>query len=148
MSLVGDITISENAPSIVLIADSTAAPVSVLYPFTGWASYLTGLAVGVGCIAERDDAFKLMLYAIPFNFYSIGSVLMVALIAVGAVKDFGPMKKAEQRAEIEGKLLRDGAVPLSGENDADIIPTIKERIILNFNINRSFQNLQNIMKLS
>lgn len=114
------------------IADSTAAPVSVLYPFTGWASYLTGLAVGVGCIAERDDAFKLMLYAIPFNFYSIGSVLMVALIAVGAVKDFGPMKKAEQRAETEGKLLRDGAVPLSGENDADIIPTIKERIILNF----------------
>lgn len=33
---------------LAYIADSTSAPVSVLVPITGWAAYLSGLAVGVG----------------------------------------------------------------------------------------------------
>ena len=36
---------------LAYIADSTSAPVSVLMPITGWAAYLSGLAVGIGCIA-------------------------------------------------------------------------------------------------
>ncbi|HKL42255.1 MAG TPA: transporter, partial [Clostridia bacterium] len=35
------------------IADSGAAPVSVLVPITGWAAYLSGLAIGVGAIATQ-----------------------------------------------------------------------------------------------
>ena len=31
---------------LAYIADSTSAPVSVLVPITGWAAYLSGLAVG------------------------------------------------------------------------------------------------------
>jgi Na+/H+ antiporter NhaC len=80
------------------IADSTAAPVSIVYPFTGWSSYLTGLAVGVGCLATRDEAFAFMLKAIPFDFYAILSIVMVLLISLGVVKDYGPMKKAEIKA--------------------------------------------------
>ena len=113
------------------IADSTAAPVSVLYPFTGWASYLTGLAVGIGCITTHEQGFSLMLRAIPFNFYAILSVLMVALIGSGIIKDYGPMAKAEKRAMEEGKLLRDGAVPLSS-TEGEKSNSIKERVFLNF----------------
>ena len=83
------------------IADSTAAPVSVLYPFTGWSSYLTGLAIGIGCIKTREEAFSLMLKAIPFNFYAILSVLMVFLIALGVIKDYGAMRTAEEDSERE-----------------------------------------------
>ncbi len=93
------------------ICDSTGACVSVLYPFTGWSSYLASLAVGIGCVATTTDAQGVMLRAIPFNFYAILTVVMVGLVASGIIKDYGPMRKAEKRALEEGKLLRDGAEP-------------------------------------
>ena len=98
---------------LAYIADSTSAPVSVLVPITGWAAYLAGLAVGVGCIVTAEDGAALFLRAIPFNFYALLAVIFVELIGSGIIKDFGPMKKAEERAMKEGKVLRDGAVPLA-----------------------------------
>ena len=119
------------ALGLFCFADSTAAPVSIIYPFTGWSSYLTGLAVGIGCLETRDQAYTFMLRAIPFDFYAILSLIMVLLIGFGVVKDYGPMKKAEQRAVEEGKVLRDGAIPMStsGQNKSD---SIKEYVFLNF----------------
>ncbi|MDD6880669.1 MAG: Na+/H+ antiporter NhaC family protein [Firmicutes bacterium] len=116
------------------IADSTAAPVSVLVPVTGWAAYLMSLAVGVGCIATQDDAAALFLKAIPLNFYPLFSVILVGLIASGIVKDYGPMKKAEKRAIEEGKILRDGATPLIGKEliEMKAYQGIKPNVVLNF----------------
>ena len=116
---------------LAYIADTTAAPVGTIYPFTGWCSYLTTLAVGMGCIATREQGFKLMLSAIPFNFYGLLSLLMVFLIGIGFIKDFGPMKKAEKRAQEEGLVLREGAVPLASTEDMKPAP-FKERVVLNF----------------
>lgn len=116
------------------IADSTAAPVSVLVPITGWAAYLMSLAVGIGSIATQDDASALFVKAIPFNFYPLFAVIMVGLVASGIVKDFGPMKKAELRAINEGKVLRDGATPLIGKEllEMEVAEGIKTRVFLNF----------------
>ncbi|MCD8197645.1 MAG: transporter [Lachnospiraceae bacterium] len=119
---------------LAYIADSTSAPVSVLVPITGWAAYLSGLAVGIGCIATTEDGSALFLKALPYNFYAILAVIMVGLIGSGIVKDFGPMKKAEKRAMEEGKLLRDGAIPLIGKELTEMQPYegLKPRIFLNF----------------
>lgn len=119
---------------LAYIADSTSAPVSVLVPITGWAAYLSGLAVGVGCIVTETDAAALFIKAIPFNFYAIIAVLFVGLIASGIVKDFGPMKKAEKRAMEEGKVLADGAEPLTGRELTEMqpYPGFKPRVFLNF----------------
>ena len=116
------------------IADSTAAPVSVLVPVTGWAAYLMGLAVGIGCIATQEDAQGLFLKAIPLNFYPLFAVALVGLVASGIVKDYGPMKKAEKRAMEEGKVLRDGATPLIGKELLEMKPAegIKPNVLLNF----------------
>lgn len=116
------------------IADSTAAPVSVLVPITGWAAYLMGLGVGIGCIVTQEDAQRLFIRAIPMNFYPLISVIFVGLIATGIIKDFGPMKKAELRAMNEGKISRDGANPLIGKEltEMSVCETIKPRIFLNF----------------
>ena len=116
------------------IADSTAAPVSVVVPITGWAAYLMGLAVGVGDIADEAQAQSLFIRAIPFNFYPLFAVIMVGLLASGILKDFGPMKKAEERAMTTGKVLRDGANPLIGKELMEIQPYegLKPRIFLNF----------------
>ena len=119
---------------LAYIADSTSAPVSVLVPITGWAAYLMGLAVGVGTIATDKDASSLFLRAIPFNFYPLLAVLFVGLIGSGIIKDYGPMKKAEKRAMETGKVLADGAQPLTGEEltRMEMYPGIKPRIFLNF----------------
>ncbi len=116
------------------IADSTAAPVSVLVPITGWAAYLMGLAIGIGNIETQEQAQALFVKAIPFNFYPLLAVILVGLIASGIVKDFGPMRKAEKRAIEEGKVLRDGANPLIGKELMEMEPCdkIKPRIFLNF----------------
>lgn len=116
---------------LAYIADSTSAPVSVLYPFTGWSSYLTGLAVGMGCIVERNQAYKLMLSAIPLNFYAILSIVMVLLLSLGIVKDYGPMKKAEKRVLEEGKLVRDGSTPLLSTINVKA-KALKGHMFLNF----------------
>lgn len=116
------------------IADSTGACVSVLYPFTGWSSYLTSLAIGIGCVANIETAQLLMIRAIPFNFYAIFTVVMVALISVGVIKDFGPMKIAEKRALETGEVLRKGANPLISRELVGMEKSnkIKTRIFLNF----------------
>lgn len=116
------------------IADSTAAPVSVLVPITGWAAYLMGLAIGIGCITTEEEAASLFLKAIPMNFYPIFAVALVGLVASGIVKDFGPMKKAELRAMNEGKVSRDGANPLIGKelDEMEPYPGIKPNVLLNF----------------
>ena len=113
------------------IADSTSAPVSVLYPFTGWTSYLLSLAVGIGCIENRTQAFSLTIKAIPFNFYAILTLVMVLLLSLGIIKDYGPMKKAENRAIEQGKVIADDAVPLSSTENLKPAK-IKEHIFLNF----------------
>lgn len=119
---------------LAYIADSTSAPVSVLVPITGWAGYLSGLAIGVGCIVTQEDAASLFLKAIPFNFYPIFAVAFVGMIASGIVKDFGPMKTAEERAIHEGKVLRDGAIPLIGKELTEMkaYEGIKPKVFLNF----------------
>ena len=119
---------------LAYIADSTSAPISVLMPVTGWAAYLMSLAVGVGCIITQEDASNLFLKAIPYNFYPIFAVILVGLVGSGIIKDFGPMKKAEKRATEEGKVLRDGAVPLIGKELTDMkaYEGIKTRVFLNF----------------
>ncbi len=116
------------------IADSTAAPVSVLVPITGWAAYLMGLAVGIGDIQTQEQAQSLFVKAIPMNFYPLLAVILVGLTASGIVKDFGPMRKAERRALEEGKVLRDGATPLIGKelSEMQACDKIKPRIFLNF----------------
>lgn len=119
---------------LAYISDSTGACVSILYPFTGWTSYLAGLAVGIGCITSVSDGMSLMIRSIPFNFYAILTVLIVGLVTMGVIKDFGPMKKAEERAKQTGKVLRDGAIPLVSKEITEMekSDTIKTRVVLNF----------------
>ncbi len=119
---------------LAYIADSAAAPVSILVPITAWATFLGTLTIGLGPIETQEQAIEVLIQAIPYNLYAIISVLMVLLVATGIVKDFGPMKKAELRARNEGKVLRDGAVPLIGKELTEMQPSekIKIRVFINF----------------
>jgi Na+/H+ antiporter NhaC len=84
---------------LAYILDSTAAPVAVLAPISGWVAFVIGTykqmpewqGLGVG-------EFTFFLKTIPFNLYAIFAVLMVVFITL-THKDFGPMARSEARAE-------------------------------------------------
>lgn len=119
---------------LAYICDSTSAPVSILVPITGWAVLVAGLIVGMGPIEDTADAMAAFILSIPFNLYSILAVMMVGLIAAGVLPDFGPMKKAEERALNEGKLTRDDAQPLMADEltGIDPYPGIQTSLFWNF----------------
>ncbi|QTD43546.1 transporter [Sporosarcina sp. Te-1] len=111
------------------ICDSTSAPMAVIVPFTGWAVFIAGLLMGMGPIDSEVDAMAIFTKSIPFNFYAIFSILLVGLIAMGWVKDFGPMRKAEERAAKEGKVIRDGSSPLVSKELTNIKPYYEDRVL-------------------
>ncbi|GJM12911.1 MAG: sodium/hydrogen exchanger [Pseudohongiella sp.] len=106
---------------LAFILDSTTASVCVLIPFMSWGAYLAGLiAKEGGPVADLEMAISIFASAIPYNVYPILLLLFSLLICLEKIPDFGPMKVAERRAREEGKLLRDGAVPMVSEEGDDL----------------------------
>jgi Na+/H+ antiporter NhaC len=62
------------------------------------------------------------IQSVPYNVYGWLAVALSGLVAFELVPALGPMGTAERRARDKGKLLRDGATPLVGEDLDDIEP--------------------------
>ncbi|MFC1554042.1 Na+/H+ antiporter NhaC family protein [candidate division KSB1 bacterium] len=107
---------------LAYLCDSISAPICSLIPINAWGAYIAGL------LAKKEliDPYKLYLMSIPLNFYAIFAILLVVFL-IFTQKDYFTMKKAERRAEIEGKVLRDGAVPLISSDVISIPP--KENVV-------------------
>jgi len=120
---------------LAYICDSTSAPMAVIIPFSAWGVFITGLLVGQGPIENLAQATQVYFKSVGFNLYAIFAVAMVGLIALGIIPEFGPMKKAELRAQNEGKVLSDTASPMMGVELSDIEQAEeieKPRLFLNF----------------
>ena len=120
---------------LAFICDCTSAPVAcMLGPFASWGVYMAGLLVGLGTIADADMGMTAVMKAVPFNFYCILMFLFCLLNSFNIIPDFGPMKKAEERALKEGKVVRDGAQPMLSKELGEIIPNegVKASIVLDF----------------
>ncbi len=119
---------------LAYIADSTSAPVSVLVPITGWAVFIAGLVVGMGGIETPEAAMGVFVASIPYNVYALLAVATVGLVIVRVVPEFGPMARAERRAENQGLVLAPGAEPLMSEELTGIEPVegVRTTLLLNF----------------
>ena len=120
---------------LAYICDSTSAPMSVLIPFSAWGVFISGLLVGYGPITDNIMAANIYIKSVGYNLYAILAVAMVGLIAMGIIPEFGPMKKAEERAMNEGKVLSDTAQPLMGVELSNIKPAEElknPRLFINF----------------
>ncbi len=84
------------------IIDATAAPVCMIAPISSWAAAVSAYAEGTGY-----NGLELFVRAIPFNYYSLMTLLFVVLIIVLKV-DFGPMAKHEKNAIEKGDLFTTG----------------------------------------
>lgn len=119
---------------LAYICDSTSAPICTIIPFSSWGVYMAGLLVGIGAFVDKDIATQAVVKSVPFNFYGILAVVMVGLIALGIVPDYGPMRKAEKRAAETGKVIGDNAKPMLGKELSQIQPKegIKSNLFINF----------------
>jgi len=98
---------------LAYIVDSTAAPVASLAVISTWIGYEVSLiADGFTASGIDQNAYLFFIESIPYRFYPLLALLMGILVAASG-RDFGPMLKAERRAEEEGLVLRPGAEPLS-----------------------------------
>ncbi|MBR0025627.1 MAG: Na+/H+ antiporter NhaC family protein [Clostridia bacterium] len=74
------------------LIDATAAPICMIAPISSWAAAVSGV------MSDADNGLSLFISAIPYNFYSLLTIVMI--IAIILLKlDFGPMKKHERNAE-------------------------------------------------
>ena len=102
---------------LAYIADSSSAPSSILIPLNAWGAFIMGLLAAEGF----SDPFRMLIQAIPFNFYAILALFIVPIVIL-TKKDIGPMRKAEKRARESGKLIADGAQPMISEELTDVQP--------------------------
>jgi len=76
---------------LAYIIDATAAPICMIAPISSWAAAVTG-------VVEGTDGFVLFIKAIPYNFYSLLTIVMI--IALTLMKfDYGPMARHEANAK-------------------------------------------------
>ena len=78
---------------LAYLIDATAAPICIIAPISSWAAAVTySVPEGSGI-----NGFEMFLRTIPYNLYSLGTILMMLLIVTLRL-DYGPMKTHEQNA--------------------------------------------------
>ncbi len=92
---------------LAYIVDSSSAPICVLVPFNAWGAYLIGLIAA----QSIGNPFEVLINSIVYNFYPILAVIFVFII-IKSNFNFGPMKRAEERASKTGKVIADGSTPM------------------------------------
>ena len=101
------------------IVDSTAAPVAGLSVLSTWVAFEISQFSGQLPLIGRSEAagYAVFLETLPYRFYCIFTLIFVAFICISD-RDFGPMRKAELRAQRTGAVFRPGAKPMSASADA------------------------------
>ncbi len=100
---------------LAYIVDSTAAPVASLALVGTWIGAEIGfIQAGLDQVGSSTpsflagvSAYQVFLYSIPYRFYAIFALVLVLLIGYLG-RDFGPMKRSERRAVLEGAVAPGG----------------------------------------
>ena len=86
---------------LAYLIDATAAPICMIAPISSWAAAVSSYA------PEGTSGIMMFIQAIPFNFYSI--LTLVFIVAICLMKfDYGPMKLHEKNAIENGDLFTTG----------------------------------------
>ena len=72
------------------IIDATAAPICMIAPISSWAAAVTS-------VVGEENGLTYFVRAIPYNFYSLLTIVMIITIAVMKL-DYGPMARHERNA--------------------------------------------------
>ena len=98
---------------LAFLIDATAAPVCMIAPISSWAAAVSGYA-------PEGEGLKLFIEAIPYNFYSL--LTLVFIITITLMKfDYGPMKLHEANA-VNGDLFTSGKDDIAKEETIEENP--------------------------
>jgi Na+/H+ antiporter NhaC len=104
------------------IVDSTAAPVSSVFPITTWIGFEVGLiAAGFAALELQFNAYNVFIASILYRFYPIFCLILIFVIAWTG-RDLGPMHKAEKRARQTGEVMAANAKPLADFGQHELAP--------------------------
>lgn len=87
---------------LAYIIDATAAPICMIAPISSWAAAVADFAKDTGY-----SGLTLFIRAIPYNFYSLLTLIFVVALALMKF-DYGPMAKHERNALETGDLFTSG----------------------------------------
>ncbi len=88
------------------ILDMMASPMVILMPISSWAAAI------VACMNTAGiSGMKIFLKSIPFNFYAIFAIFLTILSSIRG-KNFGIMKKFEEKAESDNDISADSKIGL------------------------------------
>jgi hypothetical protein len=103
---------------LAYVVDSTAAPISVIIPYSTWGAFFGGLLVANG-LAPEGEGLKVYISAIPYMFYAWAAVLIVPLVVWGVIPSLGAMRSADRRARETGVLVPPEAAHIEAANQLD-----------------------------
>ena len=107
---------------LAFLVDATSAPIAGVAFVSTWIGYEVGLfsqtskSLGIGM-----DGYSMFLDAISFRYYCLFMILFVIFNVLWGV-DFGPMKKAQQRAKSLGQVEDPSAAPLTSGSFSKLAP--------------------------
>ena len=107
------------------IIDATAAPICMIAPISSWAAAVSSTADGL----DGVSGIQLFIQAIPFNFYSLLTIVFVVAICIMGF-DYGPMAKAEFEAYRNGNLGSLGNEESVVKENASLIDLILPIVLL------------------
>ncbi len=111
------------------LLDTTASPVCILIPFIGWGIYIQGLIRNeFDSLGNHASEWATFIDVIPFQFYALGALFMVPLVAVMGF-EFSDMYKAEKRTFETGMPYWPEA-KVMGSVEADEVTHGKARFIV------------------
>ncbi len=106
---------------LAFVIDATAAPIAGIALISTWVGYELGLIKDAyASIGQNVNAYGIFISTIPYRFYNI---LILSFIVFSALflRDFGPMRKAEERAR-KGKVISDKAKPMVSSEATGLEP--------------------------
>lgn len=94
---------------LAFVVDATAAPIAGIALISTWIGYEVGLINDAyQSIGQNVNAYGIFLETLPYRFYNILMLFFVVLTSI-TLREFGSMKKAQERARDTGQLIAEGS---------------------------------------
>lgn len=90
------------------VIGSTSAPIVILIPLSSWSIYFTSLIDETGIVEEGASATGTYVSAIPYMFYPIICLIVLALVIARVIPLIGPMRRYQRQADEGGSLFPEG----------------------------------------
>ena len=102
---------------LAYVVDSTAAPISVIIPYSTWGAFFGGLLMA-NDLAPEGQGLAVYISAIPYMFYAWAAVAVVPFVVTGLIPSMGPMRAADRRARETGVTVPPEAAHIEAANQS------------------------------